>query len=50
MAIPPKQKANDFTCGKGCIAALAIILILLVLLIVFYEPTPSAGDMCKIYG
>lgn len=50
MAAEPEQQNDSFTCGKGCIAALIAILLLLVLVVVFYEPTPSAGDMCKIYG
>jgi hypothetical protein len=41
---------SGISCGKGCIATLVIITTLLVLLIMFYEPTPTAGDMCKIYG
>lgn len=37
-------------CGKGCIAALTAIMVFMIWLLVFYEPTPTAGDMCKIYG
>jgi hypothetical protein len=43
-------KDSSLQCGKACIATLVIIATLLILLLVFYEPTPTAGDMCKIYG
>lgn len=50
--VPPATEPEDasWQCGKGCIATLVLIATLLVLLLVFYEPTPTAGDMCKIYG
>ncbi|HEY7804724.1 MAG TPA: hypothetical protein VIC30_09875, partial [Orrella sp.] len=50
MPKPPTPDKAPSDCGKGCIAALLLILVLLILLLVFYEPTPTAGDMCKIYG
>jgi hypothetical protein len=50
MQNSPQPEKPSLNCGKGCIAALIAIVALLMLIVIFYEPTPSAGDMCKIYG
>lgn len=42
--------AGRIQCGRGCIATLIAIVLLMILLFVFYEPTSTTGDMCKIYG
>jgi hypothetical protein len=47
---PDEPDQSAFNCGKRCIAALALIVILLILVAVFYEAGPTPGDLCKIYG